>query len=803
MAKPDCVTKVAEKLKLGQFETEKLRELEDVIHDLMDYYVDPKTKQVDRASIQKEFEKVLEDWKVDTKTEAAATIANRIKEERARRHLLNGDFKKSFLNFLNFFEGNNSIETFYRSDSTHYSKMLHSRLKDENLTKVFYRGELDELVFEQAYRKSKGMDDVNDPRAVKAHEIIQELNNKIWQDHRLAGLNVRYRKDFLISRSYNAEKMLGIVEGNPQASKEAWIDEMLENYLNHEETFTKASRTIYDDKTGKVIKAGKEREILGQMWEDIMEANRKRPAKDSKGKKNYLNRLKGRKIEFKDGKTEYEFMRKYGNSNSLIEGMQYNIDRSAKASANVRMLGTNAERTYQGLMETFTKDFQGKVSDAEISRAVSKIQKAYEEVVAPPHAPSTFLEKSVNFMRGLSAFTKLGSSIFSALWDVNSSAAMYFVRTGESQIKGYVDAWFNTVKFAASPEQLKEMGDALNANIWFNDMAIAMGGHKGDYDTGYNLVNNAFNYMGKFTGVPYQTKISRVVNSVLQAKSFQKMIDNVGKLNNFQKIAMEEYGITADDLKFLGKYAKKHDSIGAITPNSVYDIPLEKFGKDRGSALNAQKELFYKISNYIDDAVQKGTPTPTAKTKRQLFKSRSENELRVLANLTMQFKETAWQILIANKEILEKSYQANGVVGAGRFVGEYMALGLISYMGIEYLKAKLFNKDDPFEKFARGGDDAKQVFIDYINKTSIAPVISDAVTAATSPYPLSNLTSYIAGPSMATMSELGKIPVAKDQTRAGMKFARRHLLPMNHFTVKALERHLFNYEWLTGDRIRK
>ena len=85
MAKPDCVAKVAEKLKLGQFETEKLRELEAVIHDLMDYYDDPKTKQVDRASIQKEFEKVLEDWKVDTKTEAADTIANRIKEERARR----------------------------------------------------------------------------------------------------------------------------------------------------------------------------------------------------------------------------------------------------------------------------------------------------------------------------------------------------------------------------------------------------------------------------------------------------------------------------------------------------------------------------------------------------------------------------------------------------------------------------------------------------------------------------------------------------------------------------------------------
>lgn len=804
--KPNCTAKLKESLQLSDFEAKELEQLEDIIHDLMDYHtktLKDGTVKVDRGAMQKSFEKVLKDWQIDSRTRAAQAVANIIKQKRLENHLIDPtNFAKTSLDILNLFEGNNSIETYYRTGSNRYSSMFHSRLKEEGITKEFFRGELDEMIFEQAYNAANKKPDVSDPRAVKAYNIIKEMNNAIWQDMRVAGLNLRYRKDFLISRNYNAERMMNIVDGDVAASKEAWIDDMLENFVDSDATFSEASKTKYDSITGKVVKKGKEREILSQMYDDIVASQLPKPVRKESAK-NYLNRLKGRKIEFKNGKAEYQFMLKYGNSDKLMEGIQYGIDRSAKTVANVTMLGTNSAKTYQNLIQKYAKAFQGQVTKGQLDRQLSKINKAYHEVVEPPHAPSTLLEKGVNFMRGLAAFSKLGSSLFSALWDANSTAAMFYVRTGESQIKGYVDAWFQNAKFLMSPEKLREMGDALNANIWFNDMAIAMGGHKGDYDTGYDHVNKIFNYAGKATGVPYQTKISRVVNAVLQAKAFQKMLDNLDNLNKFQKLALDEYKISMDDLKFIKQYGTKHDSLGSVTPSSIWDIPLDKFDKKRGVAMKKQRDLFYKFANYIDDAVQKGTPTPTAKAKRHLFKSRTDNELRVLASLVMQFKETAWQVLLANKENFMKSYEVGGVATASRFVGEYAMLGLVSYMGIEYLKAKLFNKDDPFEKFARGGDDAKAVFLDYVNKASFVPVLSDAATAATSPYPVSNLTTYLAGPSMAAASELMKIPVAKDQAKAGAKWVRRNALPMNHLGIKALERHLFNYEFLTGDRLRK
>jgi len=790
-----CAIKVAGAKDLSEFELGELEKLEEQIQDLMTYYVG------DRGSMRKEFQGILDDFKADSRTRAVQGVANIIKERRLLEELIvSSSFKDASDGLLNLYEGNNSIETHYRTNSNHYSKVLYSRLHDRGVSKRFSKGELDEAIHIEAYNRANNKESVSDPDAVAAYEAIKDTNNVIYEDMRLAGMDVRYRRDFLVSQNHNAEKMLNVVDGNPAKSKEVWINYILDN-IDKSETFTNATLPKLDG-NGKVVHEGTEKAVLGKMYDGIIDGQRATSVDDT-GSKNYLNSFKSRKLIFKDGTASYNYSQKFGNGQSLAESMQYQIDRSAKTVANVSILGTRAGITHQNLKQAYTKKFQGTSTRGKIERNLSKIEKAYKEVVAPPHAPATLLEKGVNFMRGLSAFSKLGSSIFSALWDVNSSAAMYYVRTGESQIKGYVDAIFSSTELLANPTKMRELGEALNVNIWFNDMAIAMGGHKGDYDSGYNWVNKVFNEASKWTGVPYQTKISRVVNGILQAKSFQKMIDNVDNLNNLQKLALDEYKIKPDDLKLIGKHANKHDSLGAITPSSILEMPLSVFGGNAGSATKKRSELHRKMSNYIDDAVQKGTPTPTAKAKRHLFKSRSENELRIIATLTMQFKETAWQILLSNKENLMKTYQANGVSGATRFVGEYAMLGFVSYMGIEYIKAKAFNKDDPFERFARGGDSAKEMFLDYMNKASFAPVLSDAATAAMSKYPSSNLTSYVAGPSMGSLSELGKVAGAKDSIKAGRKWVSRNAFPSTHIGLKALERNFLEYNWRTGERIRK
>lgn len=773
--------------KFDQMSEDNIRELEAKIAEIETAH------KGDTKAMNKEMKEVLTNMVRDEKYNSVRVIQDKLKTDAAKKRIIvKNDWKQSAKNFLDFFERKSGIESTYRGYHTKYTSMYKSALAaaDGDLERKFYSGEYDELIHRQNYNKAHKLPDVDNKDAVKMFNIIQEVNDVIYRDYEAAGLNMGYRRDFLVSRNYSADKMLAV-------GKEAWIKDMKDNYLNLEETFSASA----------LKKEGRVDEILGEVFDDIIDAQKSWQPRDMIGGKSALNKLKGRKFEFKDGKAEWDFSQSYGNGKKLAETLEYQTDRNAKTVANVELMGTNAKKTFEVLTDAFEKEFRETVPPNELKALLNKVNIAYNETVAPPHSPSTAFQKSVNLMRGLQAFTKLGSSIFAAAWDLNSSALQYSIKSGESQFMGYAKSFKEFIKVAGlSRAERKELGRLLNVNTWFNDAAVVLGGHKGDYDTGFDKINRFFTGAQKFTGVPFQTELSRITNAINQAHAFNKIIDNLDNLNSFQKLQVEDFGLSMDQLKMIKQHAKKDPKLGLITPDAILKMDNDLFSPNALQATRMKNELFRKYSSFIDDSVQFGTPTPTARAKRHLLKDRTRDETtRAVANLVVQFKETAWQIALANKDAYDTYVRAGGHKAAGMGMLEYMTLGLVSYMGFETMKAVIFDQETPFEKLQKGDSETlRKLFFDYANKSSIAPLLSDALDQGTSPYFGSNVQNFLLGPTLGgTVPDAFNVVKSNNKGKAARRFVKRNFTPSNWVPYKAANRHLFQYDLLTGDRIRK
>lgn len=760
----------------------------------------------DKAQRNKIVRDYVEQHAADLKYRNATIIRDKIKQIRNVKKIVEeaATPKEAGDNLLNFFEGDGGVESLYQVNSAKYDGQFRTGLKRSGVDREFASGEYDELIRIHNHKLSKGEAGLDDPVVKAIYENIKKVNDSMWEDMNLAGLDVRYRKDFLVSRNVDVNALIS-------AGDKQYIDDLYNNLLDINEFFTPVTIAKGEAEMKRVLK---------NMYDDMVESRSTINLGEmdgSLGKKNYRKSLKSRKLVFKDGSAEHQYSQKYGSGKSLMEQIQLGMDRSAKTVANVTMLGTDPEMSFKKLATALDSKFKQGATKQEvkevsndIGRAVSKAKSAYTEIVAPPHQPTTKLDNAINFIRGLQAFSKLGSSLLTAMYDINSTTLQYAARTAESQAKAYMESFKEFVNIAKmSNLERKELGEMLNTQVWFNDIAVVLGGHKGDYDTKFDAINNFFTKTYNFTGVPFQTELSRLTNAVLQAKAFTKMLKKgYDNLNPLQKLAADEYGMTAQHFDFINKLGATDPQLGMVTPKNIREIDIVKVKDFLGTDSNNQamkfvKEVHDSYSMYINDAVQKGTPTPTAKTKRQMFKSRDHNELvRSVANLTMQFKETAWKIAISNYDAFSKYNKAFGGVRAGKEVGMYMTMGFTSYIMFENARRMLFNQPSVFEEFEKGDQKTmRNLFFDYVNKSSIAPVISDTIEAGTSPYMGRNIQQTLLGPTFSMAQDAFNI--IKDPSRKNIGKGLRHITPANYLPLKSALRHSLEYDLWTGQKIRK
>jgi hypothetical protein len=775
--------------KFGFLEDGTIAKMEEDIRDLEEIF------KSDRNGLNKAIEEYSEQAAHSLQRGSINSVKNQLKVARNSKGILgDGDFKNGAKRFFDLFAGRNSVETTFRSANSKFNNMFRSAMKREGLEQHWHSGKYDKEIYIHNNDLANGRKSTASAETQKMAVIVQKLNDQIYNDLRLAGLDMKYRRDFLVSRNYDAAKIR-------EMSNQQWLDTLLgskedgiEGILDIEGTFNTAT-----------LQSKKVNEVLLEMKKSLEDASKTYDIADMLGQKTYMNKLKGRKLEFKDGAAEFEWVTATGKDGTLAESFHHQIESSAKTFANVSMLGTQAKDAFDQMAMSFENfHLKNGTKQDDITKAISKANTAYLNVTAPPHRPSSALDRGINALRGLTSFTKLGSSLFTAMYDINATALQHSRRTGENQASAYFKTLKNFLEVLGDKDRTS-IGDDFNVQLEFNDAAIAMGGGRGDYDTGFDVVNNFFTKAYKLTGVPLQTKMSRMTGALGQGKIFKDMVDKgFDSLNPYELDALARYKISADDIKMIKKFAKPDKGRDVISARHISEMPLEAFDTRTRAALKKRSDLYFKLSNFIDDSVQAGTPTPDARTKIMLFKGKEQDtRVKQTANLVMQFKETAMKIALDNMDSYKHFASIGGYSKANREVFMYMMMGFTSYALIDSAKRMAYNQKSISEQIASGEKDAmRSLFFDYINKSSALPLMTDFVDAGTSPYFGDNALRYMAGPNLGMVQDAFGVIKSPSRKSVG-KFAKRHMFMSNWVPYKAFERHNLEYDWMTGQKIRK
>ena len=805
-------------LDIREMDISFLEDLEVRLSELKKLYaVDANTpKDVARQkakSLKEEVTKLQEDFAADTQYNSARIMADHIKQGKKWSKIWEPtSTKKSLENLLAAIEGDNGLSTVMDTVLIKYKRKLYAPLKELDpsgkhgtLEKALYSQEYDEAIYKIIQHRADKMDlpaDLAENKAALAlADVVKGFNDYVYTTQRRAGIDLKYRRNRVTKRRYSAD---AIQEFDRINGDDAYINHMYDEVLDHEATFSKGLMELPEVERRAAALA-----ILKQHREAVLDKARGFDI-DPTSPKNYLHKLKGRKFSFKDGSVEYKFNQDFSGGKSLAENLQNSLLENARSTATVQEWGTFANKSIQDVEARLLKSSD--MDKGARDKLRSKIQKARINALEPISAPSHWARTSIKVMRSLETL-KLGSSVMTAMYDVNSTALHYSRVTGRSQFTAYYKSIKQFAEVASlSTAQRHRMANRVGVSVYVNDLASYHGGDGADFDTGMAMLDKYTMNYAKLTGIPLQTEISKVTNAMLHIEAIDWLAQGHAnkKIDGLSALQMKKFDILPEELDIINNFRNKAD-LGEhkmLTPDDILDvdkIPNEAFDADIDTALRKREAMAQKMNNWVNSFVRKGTPTPDAKSKRQLGKVRvdqetsNEMQLADISSLVLQFKETAWKILTDNREAFEEIYQVKGVKGAAQAGSEYLTLGFISYLAIDGLKAAILNREPPWERLA----DKKQMkaaWMDYLNKSSAIPLISDAFDQGTSSYIGQDLTKFLAGPILGTASDVGATIGGKMTAR---DFASRHLLPSSWIPAKSLQNWTMQNEAISGRKIHK
>lgn len=789
----DVVAKVAEARKVPDSEKEKLKEIaeeiDNMVKELKAAGTPEETKQLlnNLKAAMRENAENLKNYKLSFLGDVVKTTGHKTRLDSLRTKA--GKFKlKDAMNFVkDLIDGDNSVDTIQRSLNKKASNKLNNELSRRGVKDAALTGEYDVDVYKAMHMIERGETPVYKNKQVR--EIVESIRVVNDYVHGLtvnAGVKIGYRNGYIIKQgSYDPAKIAG--------NKPQLVEDLFQS-LDIDESFSAAKAAKF--KTDEAAY----RKYLTDMVEE-MTSTGDFTVTGRTVTKNYKNRLKSRKLMFKDGEASWNIENKYGYDGNLMQKLETNLQSTSTFIGNAQVLGVNPAKNFDDIVEYAANGLE---NPQERDQLISAARSAFLNVVAPPHTPVGMLTKTVNTLRAANVFTKLGSSAFTAGYDVVSASLQYSAKSGKPIIQSFVEAFSVFTKnfvgdVLTSPlakERLKAIDDVLELGLNV-DPLINMGLSSSSKNYLGEAGNRALNVFSSLTGTPRQTMYSKATNAMLHASNFEKMIN--GKINEYQmENVIKKYGFTPEDMAILKTV--KRDSLGSskvISPASILELKINP---------EDAQSLMMKYSSYLDDMINKGTPTPTARTRRQT-KTGYDQEVgtRELIRAVMQFKETAWKLANSNAEAIGEIHAVGGKGKVAVTSVELAVVGAITYMGIESARSALYGRPSPYERLQ--DEDYRRVTMDYLNKVAFAPMLSDLIESGYSGRPGATA-EFILGPNFAVAKDAGNIAKSaldgdpeKFQENLA-KFIKRNMLPSNWIPLKAVEGLAIGHDVVTGRKFR-
>lgn len=338
-----------------------------------------------------------------------------------------------------------------------------------------------------------------------------------------------------------------------------------------------------------------------------------------------------RVLHFKDAASEFEYHKKFGSGDSLMEGVLTGLDRSARDTAIMRKFGPNAEANLRSMvgnvMEKFTAENKGDLAKATQKEFEKQMKTMWPVITGEINVPGNHMFAQVSGMvRGMEQLSKLGAAVLNGFGDIPGYASTmnYMGKRSaggmfDGVLEGFKSSFGNmTTKYGPEHQQLaSELGIMID-----NVIGSITNRHSSDLDVPGRLSQGLKTFF-KYTGLTRWQDGERFgsVSATAHRHAFFSNLE-FGKLEKGLQEFFGQHGIKSNDWDVIRKAEQFTDSSGRsyLTPERIKDVPdsvigqaLEAKGRKvtKGNITSYKNELTTSYRRMFNDVANMATSEPT------------------------------------------------------------------------------------------------------------------------------------------------------------------------------------------------
>lgn len=254
-----------------------------------------------------------------------------------------------------------------------------------------------------------------------------------------------------------------------------------------------------------------------------------------------------RLLHFKDADSTYQYMTKYGNENTVLEGVLNSLKGSSNTAGLMKVFGTNPEASFTGLMDRVSQHLQDKSLDnAAAVRDFQenyrpKVQKLFDELAGKNREPANDVVSNIGqAVRLFENVTKLGR-VLPAHFSLLATRASADNHWGVSTLSSFYNT-LSAIKYNrfSTSEETKILLDRIGAH---NDAQIGAvtNSYNNDLSGHMSAINNS---LMKLNGFPqfmsWQKMSAKVSTAQIIGEGLDKSFD---KLHPEMQANLKDYGI--------------------------------------------------------------------------------------------------------------------------------------------------------------------------------------------------------------------------------------------------------------------